>query len=35
LSDRAVEVEICAFESAIRAELWHLMLLPAFPNESA
>ena len=35
LSDRAVGVEICAFKSAIRAELWHLMLLPAFPNESA
>jgi hypothetical protein len=35
LSDRAVEVEICAFESAIRAELWHLTLLPEFSNEPA
>jgi hypothetical protein len=28
LSDRAVQVEISALESAIRAELWRIVLLP-------
>jgi hypothetical protein len=35
LSDRTVELEICALESAIRAELWRLVLLPPVPDEPA
>jgi Family of unknown function (DUF6074) len=35
LSDQAVEREVRAFESAIRAELWRLVLLPELPDGAA
>jgi hypothetical protein len=35
VSDSAVEREVKAFESAIRAELWRIVLLPPSPDDAA
>jgi Family of unknown function (DUF6074) len=35
LSDRAVEREVHALESAVRAQLWRLAFLPASPDSAA
>ena len=35
LSDQAVEREVRALESAVRSELWRLVLLPDLPDSAA
>jgi Family of unknown function (DUF6074) len=35
LSDQAVEREVHALESAVRAQLWRLVLLPDLPDSAA
>jgi hypothetical protein len=35
LSDLAVEREVRAFESAVRAELWRMVLMPPMPDGAA
>jgi hypothetical protein len=35
LSDSALEPQVRAFEAAIRAELWRIVLLPPSPHDAA